>query len=64
VDLLYRYFEESAANAGSHSTALRGVVGWDLGPAGVFAAAGGEHRVTVQNDNQGKLYGAVGVQLF
>lgn len=66
IDLLYRYFDEDpqGTNEGSHSTTLRGLLGWDFGPLGVFAGLGGEHRLTPENEHQGRGYGVLGVQVF
>jgi hypothetical protein len=66
ADLLYRYFDEDpgASDEGSHSTALRGLVGWDFGDFGVYLGGGGEYRVTPANDHKLQGYGVLGVQLF
>lgn len=66
MDLLYRYFDEDpqGTHEGSHSSVLRGVVGWDFGPLGVFVGLGGEHRLTPENDHQGRAYGVLGIQVF
>lgn len=66
TDLMYRYFDEDpqSTHEGSHSTVLRGLVGWDFGGFGVVLGLGGEHRLTPENEHQVKGYGVLGVQLF
>ncbi len=64
-DLLYRYIavDPAGSTTDEHSTALRAIGGWDhLGPVGVFAGLGAEHRVTTKQEAH--LYGVVGAQLF
>jgi hypothetical protein len=66
ADLMYRYFDEDprGSHEGSHSSVIRGLVGWDFGDFGVYLGLGAEHRVTPENDNQARGYGVLGVQLF